>query len=402
MVKNRQFSYETLVCHEGRWLIHCIVPEEEDAVAIGRRLLSEPGNEEIRVVRNRTMLTGFTTRTEILHEVRTAVKEKAMVVKGRVERSVVCQEPADLYTLESRMIMGRLFRLFLDKYQVTATELLHNWTYLRKLSEAGNMINTAASQVAMAQANEFNMPAKDRIRHIEDLIHQGMMKARDFYAERRRLPRFDKANLDHVSRRIHARVGPDDYAFTMLCLLCQYLMGYGSIGGKMELLLHLITEDMDPELVSLFEGVIADALVTPEMVKDLIGSHANLAESLCALADFLHGRSDPVRINPNLAKVGELIQRGAGEGCRTVLVERLLFELKRDHPLDRKSPEAEGALLENVVEHLRGPDGKLLGGDVAEAAISGRLVRQRQAFLRDLGMVEVADQLPGKWKPGSV
>jgi hypothetical protein len=228
------------------------------------------------------------------------------------------------------------------------------------------------------------------------------MKARDFYAERPRLPRFEKDNLDHVSRRIHARVGPDDYEFTMLCLLGQYLMGYGSIGGKMEMLLHLITEDMDPELVSLFEGVIADALVTPEMVKDLIGSHANLAQSLCALADFLHGRCDPARINPNLAKIGELIQRGAGEGCRKVLVERLLFELKRDHPLDRKSPEADGALLDSVVEHLRGEDGKLLGGDVAEAAISSRLVRQRQAFLRDLGMEEVADQLPGKWKPGAI
>lgn len=402
MVKNRQFSYETQVCHEGRWLIHCIVPEEEDAVAIGRRLLTEPGNEEIKVVRNRTMLTGFTTRTEILHEVRAPVKEKAMVVKGRIERSVVCEEPADLYTLESRMIMGRLFRLFLDKYQVTATELLHNWTYLRKLSESGNMMSTAASQVAMAQANEFNMPAKDRIRHIEGLIHQGMTKARDFYAERRRLPRFDKTNLDHVSRRIHARVGPEDYRFTMLCLLGQYLMGYGSIGGKMEMLLHLITEDMDPEVVSMFEDVIADALATPEMVKDLIGTHANLAQSLCALADFLNGRCDPARINPNLARIGELIQRGAGDGCRTVLLERLLFELKRDHPLDRKCPEADGALLESVVEHLRGPDGKLLGGEVAEAAISSRKVRQRQAFLRDLGMVEVADQLPGKWKPGAI
>jgi hypothetical protein len=179
-------------------------------------------------------------------------------------------------------------------------------------------------------------------------------------------------------------------------------MGYGSIGGKMEMLLHLITEDMDPEVVSMFESVIADALATPEMVKDLIGTHANLAQSLCALADFLNGRCDPARINPNLAKVGELIQRGAGEGCRTVLLERLLFELKRDHPLDRKCPEADGALLESVVEHLRGPDGKLLGGEVAEAAISSRMVRQRQAFLRDLGMVEVADQLPGKWKPGAI
>jgi hypothetical protein len=399
MVKNRQFSYETLVCREGRWLIHCIVPEEEDAVAIGRHLLSEPGTEEIKVVRNRTMLTGFTTRREILHEVRAPVKEVAMVVKGRIDRPVVCEELPDLYTLQSRMIIGRLFRLFLDKYQITATELLHNWTYLRKLSDAGNMISTAVSQVALAQANEFKMPAKDRIRHIEGMIHQGMTKARDFYAERRRLPRFEKGNLEHVSRRIHARVGPDDYVFTMLCLLGQYLMGYGSIGGKMEMLLILITDDLDPELVALFEGVIADALVTPEMVKDLLGPQANLAESLCTLADFLHGRSDPARLNPNLARVGGLIQRGVGDGCRAVLVERLLFELQRDHPLDRKNPEADGALLDSVVEHLRGPDGSLLGGAVTEAAISSRLVRQRQAFLRNLGMEEVADQLPGKWKP---
>ena len=402
MVKNRQITYETLICREGRWLIHCIVPEEEDAVAIGRHLLSEPGIEEFKVVRNRTMLSGFTTKREILHEIRPPVKEKAMVIKGRIDRPVVCEQLEDLYGFQSRMIMGRLFRLFLDKYQITASELLHNWTYLRKLSEAGNMIHAAVHQVAMAQADEFNIPAKDRIRHVEGLVHQAMNRSRDFYAERRRLPRFETANLDHVSRRIHARCGPENWSFTMLCLLSQHLMGYGSVGGKMEMLLTLMTEDLDPDLNTLFEGVVADALVASDMIKDLLGPHANLAESLCALADFLHGRSDPKRLNPNLARIGALIARGAGESCRRVLTERLLTELKRDHPLDRKCPEADGALLESVIGHLRGPDGKLLGGDSAEAAISERLVRQRQAFLRDLGMVEVADQLPGKWKPNVV
>ncbi|EWY40326.1 hypothetical protein N825_37070 [Skermanella stibiiresistens SB22] len=399
MVKNRQFSYETLVCHEGRWLIHCIVPEEEDAVAIGRRLLTEPGNEEIKVVRNRTMLTGFTTKREILHEVRPAIKEKAMVIKGRVDRSVVCEEVDDIYALQSRLIMGRLFRLFLEKYQITATELLHNWTYLRKLSDAGNMLHAAVHQVALAQAAELNIPAKERIHHIEGLVHQAMARARDFYAERRHLPRFDTANLDHVSRRVHARCGPENHVFTMRCLLGQHLMGYGSVGGKMEMLLTLMTEDLDPVLGALFEGVVADALVTTDMIKDLIGPQANLAQSLCSLADFLHGRGDVKRMTPNLARIGALIERGAGESCRLILVERLLAELKRDHPLDRKCPEADGALLDSVIEHLRGPSDELLGGEAAEAAIADRLVRQRQAFLRDLGMVEVADQLPGKWKP---
>ena len=68
-------------------------------------------------------------------------------------------------------------------------------------------------------------------------------------------------------------------------------------------------------------------------------------------------------------------------------------------PVDRQHHNATHIV---TIEHLRGPDGKLLGGEVAEAAISSRMVRQRQAFLRDLGMVEVADQLPGKWKPGGI
>jgi hypothetical protein len=125
----------------------------------------------------------------------------------------------------------------------------------------------------------------------------------------------------------------------------------------MEMLLTLMTEDLDPVLGALFEGVVADALVTTDMIKDLIGPQANLAQSLCSLADFLHGRGDVKRMTPNLARIGALIERGAGESCRLILVERLLAELKRDHPLDRKCPEADGALLDSVVEHLRGPTG---------------------------------------------
>src|SRR4051794_4524992 len=91
MVQNRQFSFEVSSCLEGRWLIHCSVPEEEDAVAIARKMLREPGGEEITVVRNRTMPTGFTTKRQVPHETRLQVKEKAMVVKGRIDRPVVCE-----------------------------------------------------------------------------------------------------------------------------------------------------------------------------------------------------------------------------------------------------------------------------------------------------------------------
>jgi len=408
MIKGRVIHYEILYFKEGRWTIRSVVHEsgsgtgEQEAIEAARHLLASGDCEEVRVVRVRSMITGYSTKADVFHEVKPPVKGTPIVVKGKVDCVGPCATVDDLYGLESRMILGRLFKMFLDKYQITTTELLHNWTYLRKLQDTGSLVNTATHQIAMVQARELGLPAKDRIRALESFIQTGMSQARDFAAEKRRLLRFDPANVDYVSRRVRVKEGDERHDFVFTGLLCDHLLGFSSVGGKLEAVIGLLADGLDQRLSRLLEAVAADALGNAEIVKELLGPQRHLAASLCRLADFLHGRLDlcVAGTSPLLARLGLLIQVGIAPSCRTVLLDRLLTELRQDHLLDRKESEAEGRLLEAVVHHLRrnGTD-EMLGGSLAEKAVSLRLLRHRQAVLRKGGMLEAADALPRNWNP---
>jgi hypothetical protein len=196
--------------------------------------------------------------------------------------------------------------------------------------------------------------------------------------------------------------GEARHNFVFTCLLCDYLFGFSSIGGKLEVILSLIVNGVDQHLAGLMEAIAADALGSAEIVKELLGPQRHLAASLCRLADFLHGRLDlcAAGTSPLLTRLGFLIKVGHAPSCRAVLLERLLTELRQDHLLDRKEPEAEGRLLEEVVYHLRhhGTD-EMLGGALAEKAVSIRLLRHRQAILRKGGRHEAADALARNWNP---
>ena len=397
----RTYTYEIQLCREGRWTIEAILTDEAQAVQTARMRLATGAFEEVKVVRSRSMLGGFTTRKEILAERRPVVKDPPLVVTGSPEGAPLCRDVEQLYLLPSRVVMGRLLRMFLDKFQVTPTEVLHNWTYARKLADTGTLMTTAIFQVAQVHAKALDVPAKARIAEMQPLVDRAMARARDFAAERRRvqLPAFEAANLETIGRRIEAQVAPEEQGFFFRALLCQYLTAAGSIGAKGELALDLLSAELDPKLAAPIEGVVADTLATADAVKDLLGPQRNLGTSLAALGNFLNGRGAPQGSPPAFARIGTLIAEGRADQCRDILLERLLVELARDtNPLDRAHPDGEPKLLETVVAGLRREDGSLLGGKRAQVAVARRQIRIRQDHLRRLGLHDQADALGAEFR----
>lgn len=209
-IRNRKIAYEVWTCVDGRWLIEALESgSDENAISRARQALRSGACEEVKVIRLRSMVTGFTTQKEILHEKRAALKEKPLALSAVPEAVGPCRSLADLYRLESRRTLSLMLRAFLDRFQITPTELLHGYGYVRRLQ-------------------------------------------------------------------------------------------------------------------------------------------------------------------------GELV---------------------RDQPLDRRDPARDPQLLEALIVRLRGPDGTLLGGPRTRDALARRMLRQRQAMLRELGMHDAADTLPRRWKP---
>lgn len=398
-------TFEVQVRREGRWMIEGSFLEEAAARSCARVQMTSGGVEEVKVFKQRS-LAGLSLETLLFHKAVPVLKDKPMLLGGTAEGAPVCAGPDDLYGFESRVVINRLLRAFLDKFRITPTELLYSFTYLRKLDEQGVLLGAAIQAVARHHGDLRGFAVPARARELRGFADAVMVRARDFQAERKRLPAFDPKDLPATSRAIEAAVGEERHDAVFLGQLTHHLADRNSLGGKLDLLLGLVGGDSgdggvggEPRHLALIDGVMADALGSADVVKDLLGAQPNLAIGLCVLADHILGRDPQPRgepASPLLARVGDLILRGRAPCCRAVLVERIRHSLNGAQPLDRRDPKKEALLADHLATHLRDGQGRMLGGPEAEKALARRLIRHRQAILREQGMHDIADRLSGR------
>ncbi|MCG5243410.1 hypothetical protein MCW82_26880 [Azospirillum doebereinerae] len=390
-------SYEVQSRRDGRWQIEGAFTDQEAALSCARSQLAGGGVEEVKVVKFRT-LAGLSLETVILNKKVPVGVKKALVLGGSAEGAPFCRTLDDLYGFESRVVIGRLLRPFLDAQRLTPTELLHSWPAYRKLEEQGALLGAAVHAVARHHGDLHGIAVPDRVRVLRGLVVSASSRARDFLAERKRLPGFDDRDLDATSRRIDAVVGEGGHDTLFLSLLTLHLAEGGTLPGKLEQLLVLM-HNAEPRHLALFDGVAADVVGSADTLKELLGEQPSLAMGLCALADALHGR-DPepgglLGAPPSsaLTRLCDLAIRERAPLSRIVLIDRLRQALAGDQPLDRRDPKTEGALLRTITERLTGADGRLLGGAAMSKALDRRMLRHRQTVLRDQGMHDIADRL---------
>lgn len=391
-------SYEVQSRREGRWLIEGAYTDQEAALSAARSQLAASGVQEAKVVKFRT-IAGLSLETVILHKTVPQTARKGLTLGGTAEGAPLCRTPDDLCGFESRVVIGRLLRPYLDAQRITPTELLHSWPLFRRLEEQGALLGAAIHAAARHHADLHGVSHAARARELRQMVEAVAGAARDALADRRRLPRFDAADLPGTSNRIEEAVGEAGHDRLFLILLCQHLEGGGPLAGKLELLLAMIDEDVWPRHLALLDGVVADIMGSADTMKELLGAQPSLHAGLCALADALFDRDPDPGLAPmaaSLRRVCRLGLQGRAPQSRTVLLDRLCRSIAGDQPLDRRDAKADGMLTHDLAGRLKGADGALLGGAAMEKALDRRLLRHRQSVLRAQGMHDIADRLSGR------
>lgn len=391
-------SYEVQSRREGRWRIEGAYTDQEAAMSAARSQLAAAGVEEAKVVKFRTV-AGLSLETVILHKTVPQTQRKGLTLGGTAEGAPFCRTPDDLRGFESRVVIGRLLRPYLDAQRITPTELLHSWPLFRRLDEQGGLLGAAIHAAARHHADVHGVSHAARARELRQLVEAVTGAARDALAERRRLPHFDAADLPGTSRAIEEAVGHEGHDALFLVLLSQRLEAGGPLAGKLDMLLSLIGDDVEPRHLVLFDGVIADIMGSADTVKELLGAQPSLHAGLCVLADALFDRDpDPALapMAPSLRRVCRLALEGRAPQSRAVLLERLRQSIAGEQPLDRRDAKVEAVLTHDLTARLKGADGTLLGGAAMEKALDRRLLRHRQAVLRAQGMHDIADRLTGR------
>lgn len=388
-------TFEVHIRRDGRWQMMSAFADQDSALSSARSHLVSGGTQEVKVVKFRS-LAGMELETVILHKVAPETNGKAPMLGGSAEGAPLCRTLEDFCGFDSRAVIGRLLRPFLDANKIGATELLYGWSNIRKLEEQGGLLGAAIQAAARHHNDLHGVPVAERARELRALVDAAATRARDFLAERKRLPAFDLTDLARSSRLIDETVGEEQHDSVFLLQLTLQLAGCGSPVGKLEALAALMNDDAEPRHLALLDGVAADLLGSADTLKELLGRQPSLGAGLCALADALMGRDSPATQEPaapTLRHLGELTLRGRAPCCFAVLLDRLCQSLAGDQPLDRRDPKAEGGLIEELNRRLTLPTGGLLGETATARAMERRRVNHRRAVLRASGLHDIADRL---------
>jgi hypothetical protein len=375
-VTNRVLRFEVMVYFEGHWVIESIMEHEAAAIGLARSLLVDEKNEQVKVVQHRTMPGGFTTTKIIFEQVRPPKPKKEIGLSATIKNPI-----------ESRNLIGRILRDFLDTLVITPTELLHSYSYIKKLDSAGNLLNAAIHHIAKGQADATKTPVKDRAEAINKLIRETTNLARDTMAERKKRLPLEPGQFAMMCRRAEARFEPHERRHMILTTLTNTLAGSRSYGQKLEQLDGFVTPDLEPAQLELLDGVIADLLSSGQMIQEILGNQQHLAAALGELLDLIGGKlaADPPQASVCMTAVNRLLKAHELPACRAVLLDRFMREISSNKPLSR-DPAAERTHLQALVDRFKDENGKFTGSPELGRAFDTRREAIRKAALRKVGI----------------
>jgi hypothetical protein len=367
--------YEVWQQREGRWLIDCLVGTEVDALARVEELYADETNSAVRVVRAHFNAAGESFETQIMERVREGRKgQPPLRLAAAPDEESWCESLADFYGPSSRRAMARLLRNFLDRFQITPTELLHNHRWIKQLDNQESLLPSAIQRMAAIQAEQRKIDRRVRTDAIDKLANEASGRARDALASRA-APKLGDDGIVSLWAAVAERVkDPAEAAFWLRHAIARAFEDMNAFAAKFERAMDWTKDNLPPPLLPLIDELTAGVMGAASMIKDTLGNQPHLGAALTALADLAAGRQEP---NLPGAPAGfnafaDLMSKAAMPETRSVLYDRLQRELATDKPLSREPATTQRRQFDLLVDKLADDSGIIAGGPAMVAAIARR------------------------------
>ena len=379
----------------GRWTIESTAGLESDAKAAANTLLRASGVTAVKVVKS-IELGGTTRETVILQKSRDGGGGGKVFV-NEIDDAPYCEDTADLLGARGRGTINRLFRSYLDKSGVTATEVMHDFKELRRAMDADNLMMSAIGKVATLQAKgKDGVDAASRRDELFAFVDDIMARARK--ASETKLPSIAKSGYEPVISGILDKHGDNGDYFARVAMTRE-LVQHRDFFGKLVQTLDWAEPAEDTRAQALSDSFIADITSNAGVLQELLGPQEDLASALVCLIDLSQGsleieeggQSDaPDQIARRLnAMLGD---DGLSE-TSSVLVDRVCRQLDGKQPLVKGDPEKEAEAFRDFTIKVM-PESDLVGGcQMAEA------LTQRQSRILNKGGLTGLKEATGRMLP---
>ncbi|WP_252181039.1 hypothetical protein [Azospirillum sp. B4] len=403
----RGVSFEVQYLKDDHWLTEQICRKEEDARALAARLL--PTRTGVRIIREfiRPGRGGETVDTIIYTEYRQ--EPKRAIAPVPVEEAHYCQVPQEFLSFDSRVLISRVLRQYLDEKGVTASELLHNAGEAKRVLNFEALVPNAVTRVATLQSRESGEDSRARRDVILGVLEQLRQRAEKAVANRA-LPYPKEIGFAATMRQVIEILGmaedttpeaaAEEAAYLGKVIVCRDLVNIRGLLGKADWLIDLASdEELASDDAALLDQLLADVLVAPDMVRDMLGRQPDLVTALNRMIDLMDGTFESQGLEmapPTTAAISRWVAGPHGNETRVVLLDFLRRQVRGTQRLSHGEPLQQIAKYRTLVNRLLRPEGLLGGPSMAEAVLMGyhRFIEQGGAEGRRVALDAVLQLFP--------
>jgi hypothetical protein len=367
--------YEVMAQRDRRWVMDCHVATEVDALARAEELYADESIGAVRVIRAHFGGGGESFETNVMERVREARRgQPALRLAAAPDENAWCETLADFYGPSSRNAMARLLRNYLDRYQITPTELLHNHRWIKLLDNQESLLPSAIQRMAALQAEQRKLDRRACTDTIDKFVSEASNKARDALASRA-APKLGDDRLPGLIEAINERVkDPAEHSFWQRYAIARAFEDMNAFAAKFERTMVWASADLPPATLPLIDELCAGVMGAASMIKDTLGNQPHLGAALTALADLAAGHPEPTLAGApaGFPAFADLMSKAAMPETRSVLYERLQRELATDKPLSREPTLVQRRQFETLMDKLADDSGLFAGGPAMVVALARR------------------------------
>lgn len=374
----RKRTLEILTLREGSWAIESAADDLETAQKTALQFLGKSGVMGVRVLRESAKDIGNPAPGDILFEKLRSKGGGAPIAVGDPSNlAPLCKDIEDLFHGGGRNAINRLFRAYLDKNTVTATEIMHNAREMKRIMDFESLLPSAVSKVAQMQSRGENGPTmgerRDTLFSFADKLNK-----RAKQAESLDLPSLAKVDINEAIHQINKKSNGEAPGYLFRVAASRELVNVRDWWGKLAMSVDWADAcKSDPALANL-DWFISDALSNASVLQDLLGDQDSLAEALISLIEIADGvrvidpakSEDSTSIEATAAKINRLFKSSKLPESKLAVMERVCRQLQGSGALTKDRSEEPKVFRDMLQRLIPGTD--LTGGPEMAAAITHR------------------------------
>lgn len=320
---------------------------------------------------------------------------------GALEEAELCSGLPDYYALPSRIVMGVVFRAYLDSMVLTPFEILHNHKLLRGLLEQTTLVENAMIRVSTVQARQPGQEAKARKAALQNASNEMASRAWSAQSAFNAAPK-GRSVVDWLLDQPDGHSPTGDGHFDLCVALAADLAEHRTWAAKVDRIIDLLRSDRaEGKLLPILDSALADVLGSGAALQEIINTPAATpGELLVGQCRLVLGTTASVSMTgpSREAMLNGVFRQGRAPYAKAAVIDRVRRQLRSPAPLGRGSPAQEAEYLRDAMAFLLAPSGVVGGAGMAEAVTLRYSRRLEQggasAFRRSLiGVCEMQSDL---------